>query len=673
MNAQEILNEWGKYSKYDSEQRKFILGSLSWEYHKIGKAISEILPYDPDGTISVLYAKTRFEALSKEAKFSPVSLYDALTDPSVLDISQEKKMWSIFQSEDCKAIEESVLNSLNAIVISAVADKQIGERDLNAEREVLTQSVENVVSALSKCRTELYLRGGELQPIKQFNTSIHVFQTLSECLLTIERSEDGIYICYINNHGSADGYFGFFIKNNGNIFSINERVDEAYPGQHKNSRNGRWAENKKYEFFPYQFIFSFADHDYKGYASKHIINEDDLALFHLQPEGYMPLLLAMVMINYKYSHTDPHELTQVFVDTLLPNNVVKLESTKDESLVVLEGSKLVTRHAEYAINLDSDDILDHDGKMIDHFTDKSLPWFERGDFYRNGNDFYGQNDADLFVELYGKGFELDPSNILQSSSVLALTNGDTSREGELPNFEFVGTKGRMDLIAFQQGRIQLANYIREQMWQKYQDFGGAGAVHEWFENAMRENREYLYRLCVDFEDKIVNHEIETVGSLGWWQKREVDYHYMTMCHGTNGKPNSKFTGWFGYHIPFNVNSGTRYNEKFLCPITGAATSTFFFFRPYDYRDLELLFPNTELPEIIKGWNHNGHRGMGNSILNVTDKVSEIGTLMESDEIDKRNPHTIELPLNKREYMRMNFAFTIGFSKRGFEKLKKELS
>lgn len=188
---------------------------------------------------------------------------------------------------------------------------------------------------LPKCNEDLFLRGGEIKPITNFSTHIHVFERLSECLLALEQAADGLYVCYIENYrGSLDGNFGFFIKSNGNILSINERINESFPGEHKGRRNGSWLDSKKASLFPYSFIVSATDPkeetpdgdvkvktDYKGYAYNLFIDEDRLAFLNLQPEAYMPLIVAMLMLNSRYANTTTEHMRIRYVDSLLSVNL----------------------------------------------------------------------------------------------------------------------------------------------------------------------------------------------------------------------------------------------------------------------------------------------------------------------------------------------------------------
>ena len=130
------------------------------------------------------------------------------------------------------------------------------------------------------------MKGGVISNVQNVSTKLHIFNTLAECLINIENAQDGIYFCFISASNSSDCFFAFFLKSNGNIISVNDRIDEAYIGQHGNSRNGRWTEQKVDGIFPYDYIFNYSQHDYKGYASKYEINEEKLDLYNLAVVPY---------------------------------------------------------------------------------------------------------------------------------------------------------------------------------------------------------------------------------------------------------------------------------------------------------------------------------------------------------------------------------------------------
>ena len=74
--------------------------------------------------------------------------------------------------------------------------------------------------------------------------------------------------------------------------SVNDRVEEKYIGQHKNSRNGRWQESKRFELFPYNYVIeSTKGEDYKGYALSYVVPKDPIPMKDLGADSYIHLLL----------------------------------------------------------------------------------------------------------------------------------------------------------------------------------------------------------------------------------------------------------------------------------------------------------------------------------------------------------------------------------------------
>ena len=280
MTTFEILERWAQYTKFDPGQTRFNLLTSEYTLNRCNKRIQELLSnYDPSGTLAVVYAKNICRELLQEKK---LTLFDALTE---LDKYQEtKEIWEMFSSQEVRDIEDVYLNAVDKLVQQVTGTKMLGQRDTDTERDAFFASVDAVVEELhigvGGCNEELYRRGGEFKPVGKFSTHIHVFQRLADCLISLESVADGIYLCYIAEHGSAAGYFGFYLKSNGNLLSVNERVNEAFAGEHKQSRNARWTDEKKYRLFPYSFIMQFSEHDYKGYATKHTIDEDKLSLWN---------------------------------------------------------------------------------------------------------------------------------------------------------------------------------------------------------------------------------------------------------------------------------------------------------------------------------------------------------------------------------------------------------
>ena len=152
-------------------------------------------------------------------------------------------------------------DNLNKIVDSVTEGRLIGPEKSEVSTERLLSVMTNTIDGLEKCKLDIYLKGQCSSNIR-FNTHIHVFESCDECLYALNVAKDAIYICYIRLNNSAYGYFGFFVKDGENIYSISERIDEEYPGQNERKRNHKDAESKQYGLFPYDYIFEYSGHDY---------------------------------------------------------------------------------------------------------------------------------------------------------------------------------------------------------------------------------------------------------------------------------------------------------------------------------------------------------------------------------------------------------------------------
>lgn len=643
MTTEEILSHWLKYSEYDPTQKTFNILSTNYQFHKICENMKKIMAFDPYGTLAILYAKAKYIELCKDVR---VTLADILESQE--SIAEDKEMWDIFHGEDIITVENDLLAKIDAVVSQVIPAKQLGHRDRDAERKTLYGNIETVVEEMTGLHEDLFLSGGPIGQISYFSTHIHVFDSLAQCLLALETTHDGMYLCYVNSNGTADGNFGFYIKSNGTILSVNERVNEAYPGQHKNSRNGRWQDAKKENLFPYHYIFDFMDHDYKGYPGKQVIDEDKLAFFALGASVYMPLLLSMVLLSGKYAGADISEMKLKYVDSLLPQNLA-VPTPGLQELIVPSNSALAVVNAEYQNVLTTEDIVTN---LYAEKFDKNLRHDDK------------ETDAELFARLYGEGFELDTDALLVANPALKALPADRLAATDItPDCEFVGTKERMDLIAYQQGRAQFAAYIRRRMLEEYELFGGWRAIKEWWLKAVKDNKEKILSLCVQKYIAVKNDEERNIG------QNLIDCSDNPLRF-ISYEENVPSQGCFESDYPLNMAKKApgrfgmcEYTGKWYCPITDSVASTYFFFRPNNWRELAILVGEENLPKCVMGWNRDGHWVDGNPLLSVTDHVTGIGTLLEDRELNYRK---------SSEYSRVNFRFHVGLSKRGLKKLVKEV-
>lgn len=679
MRAVDILKKWLEYAEYDPEQRTHNLLSVKYDYHRVCANISSFLGYDPTGEIAVMYAKHRFASILKDSK---VNAFDVVADPDCL--KDEMEMWRTFNSPDFVAIENTVLDRFDDLLRQVVPTQMLGNRDMEAERDALFGSIEAVVDALHKCNVDLFLRGGDIGRIHHFSTHIHVFNQLAECLLAIEKAADGIYLCYISAGGSVDGYFGFFLKSNGTILSINERINESYPGEHKNHRNNRYAENKKYQLFPYNYIFSFEGSDYKGYATQHIIDEEQLAFFKLTPKAYLPLVIAMVLLSNRYAECDLSAMEQKYVDSLLPVNLA-LPCPSTQALTVTGDSQLAAVNKAFSVPVNEQDICTG---TYNHLLcrPRSKKEADESQFYD-----YKWMEENLFIQLYADGFQLDSDALLESNRHLKrLPAAQLATTKETPNAEFVGTKERLTAIAYMDGREQLAQYIRERMFEEYMSIGGTPFIDKWWQKTIQDNKQQIFQLCVQrYQQSETRRSDAPVG------KNNIDvFMYLDQKHVPESFRICRF-------FPFNerpfTRSGSIDYSNVLCPITGQKASQYFSFSIDDWMQISEIAGMEDIPKILKGYKRCGHRGYGNSILNATDPMTELGTPFEEEEIRKNRRlwdkatwssyyfhrwHAIShepgktwddmVPEDALPWKaEMSFSFSVGFSKRGLNQLLKE--
>lgn len=652
MDNFDILEQWAKYSEYDNKQTTFDLSSWNYELHETNKKIETILKqYDSSGNLAILFAKNMFEKILKNTK---ISIFDVLSNNNIE--KETKNMYNCFNSSTVLQSESSYINFINNVADKVIKNKLIGDNYDNTTKENLFECISDVFNSVDRCNEDIFLKGKEIKSINNFSTNVHVFNTLAQCLTTLENSEDGLYLCYININNSADSYFGFYLKSNGNVISINERINEAYQGSHSNSRNNSWAENKKYNLFPYEYMISYSEHDYKGYATKHMINEEKLNFFNLGEKAYTPIIVAMLMINQKYCNKKIDGKLK-YVDSLLEVNVNKLLKNDNKNQIIeIKNSLITTNHKSLDLSFDDDAVLS--GYYSDAFTNNSN-YLENGCF---------GNENQLFVDLWGQGFK-HSNDIYESNSLLRLSNSD----GEVTS-EFVGTKKRFELQGYYKLRQELATYIRQQIYEEWVSIGKTKEIKKWYFNLIEKNKDKIEKLIIERYIKILSGDKEHKQ----WDQVSVNCRHIYDESYTSPKieiamVNETFPRDAidmkclskPYKIDNSLNEA-RYEyyydyREHLCDITGTKCTMYFVIKPQDWKAIEFLV-GENVPKIVNGWLLTGHRRIGNHILDVTDEVTSVGTPFEKYEDDS------EL-YNKESHF--NFCFSIGYSKRGFNQILKK--
>jgi len=611
--------------------------------------------------ISVLYAKDAFVNILRSHK---VSMYDAIANKEC--IQEEQEMYDIFTSPSVEAIEKTFLSNIDKLIDRMTGHKLLtGEVSGDGDETMLStliSAIDAVTEELPKCNNDLFLRGGAFQPVQTISKQICVCPTVADCLVNLSSAPDAAYLCYIRNNQALDGYFGIMLKSNGNTVFVNERVNESYIGEHMNHRNNRWAENKKLNLFPYDETIKFSGCDYKGYATQQEINDGALDLFAMAPQTYLPIVLAVVMLSSYFVTKGVGELPVKYTDRLLPVNTQRLEPETQTALAIASnGNGLVAAHSAFDFGFNTESVLDASaGARFDRHAPEN-----EGKYLPGEVGFFTCTNQEL-VDIWGKGFTVDPAAMLETQSKCITDGGNREHTIEMP--EFIGVERAMSMQAYLRARQALADYMRKAMFEEYIAFGGKSAMSDWYKNAI--SVDDMTRRAVKFlmdEEAVaaeyLAHDVEVHAFL----KEERRYSYQGRVLNEEIR-----TGKYGC-----------FTGKYKCNVTGAVCSQFVGFKPLSWKGIEYLI-GREVPKTLKGWKPS-HEFLGNHILDATDPVNAVGTPYEDKERQQNPFYRTADYWNDKEcdaYKRLKtepelrvrgivFNVAIGFSKRGLAALKKE--
>ena len=621
--------------------------------------MSNFLLEEPDGKFQVdgWHGSIRSSELEKMAEFS--SKFDDTHELTLIYLAQLCR--ALLDNTSCPVMEaltetpqlekyrkclgwirsNEVLKCRSSLVEKmAAAISAISNRKLIGETESIGKSVDDAVEAVfetfTKLKFEIYHNSGK--PIGNLATtslSVQDCNSLAECLLRLEKSPDGIYVCYISNPGTLDGWFGFFVKSNGNLFSYNERIDEAYIGQHGNMRNGRYAEEKAYDLFPYELCKVSEETDYKGYAKEIRIGEQ-LRLIGENGNDcdiLVRMFLAMSVIDRKHSGRTI-EGEPVVVNSLLPDNLALIANKESAA--------------------SSTAVVEWRGSPIVEYTAKcAAPTFEvskvlNGDYNGEFDEMPGcvfKGSRREIVDAYGEGFTIDRKKILSSDSSLRLI-GDGSVEQE-----FIGSKDRLRAQAYYEVREQLCDYILQKMKDDLNSFGGQEALGKWYRERLDEKKDAILGYCLKaFDAMKTDDEGNDYGCIYINDDEDapgLDSRFLRGSRAVEVQASSRTgMGFWGYFML----SQSKDNQR-RCWLTGCAPSYYFRFDFYNYKQVE-EFLGCSLPKFCVGWERD-HISSGNSILNMVDPIDNmIHPLM-----DRRNP--------------FRFDFAVALSKSALNKIRKE--
>lgn len=627
----EVLNKWFEFTGFTGERKgKYTIDDFTYECEKGNLRINDIMSrYDSTGRLAVLYCKKLFDKVLLNKRYTAFDLFNSKR----AEVESIREMYDLFNSDFILETEQVLINLFNTVFTQFMTTKMIGNSS-KSDSVAFLSHLESVIDALFTMNFDLFLSGGCVGELNSFSTKILVVPTLTEALLKAESSPDGIYICYINGH-NMEGYFTYILKSNGNILSVNDRVDEHYSGEHRRSRTGRWAENKQWNMFPYAEMVKFEERGYKGKDTTATVT-GEMSIYELPEEAWMPLLVGAVLIYLRFKNK-PIELPKKYVQNLQQVNLSVASS--DVKALIVQDSRLVAQ-SQLNINFDLPSVLkDVYGKDFDcdsvikrlggseKYYDKESGkgWLETGSF-SNMNQF--------LVDLWGDGFEFDPKSLL-ATTVPLITNGEDSDTA--PFQEMVGTESKMRLQAYFQVRKNLAEYMQKRINDNFIAFGGVVGVKAWFAQAVYANSKKVF--------EIIYKQAETAKDMGNWVS--MDDIVVTKAVGD-------YNGF--RELSLNDLVGDRRFSYRGCVVNGKECSIHFKISCYTWKGIETLVGGP-LPKVIDGYvRHRNHDG--NSNIDTTDLVSQVHTPMET---------WGSFSYNENEY---HFDINVSFSKSGFNKFMK---
>lgn len=660
LSIAEIFDKWAEYADYDPEQTSFKLFSVNYMLNRIAKNVEKLLEWDATSTIPLLYLR---QAMRDFYEHAQMKVFDIIQEPTAPQ--KHIDMWNLLNSEEALAVEEQFKRTLDSLESAMNPQMRLtGDVEEGASDPYdITAIVDRLMEGLPKLHESVWIRSDEpIAAQTKVTNTIHIFDSLREAIAALTDVEDCCALCYIRQPLSADGWFAVFIKSNGNLVSIDERLNEVYPGQHHNRRNGRYLEDHAFDIFPYDEIFEYGEFDYKGYAQSYRIDETKLSLASLSPTMRLTtsvlLMLAQKRFEGRVLEEEPllvdslmrvNRLPDAGLCTALATTAPRALAHHDEaqSRIVSELSTDVIKHATCVKDLDE----------LSHTHFRSDPSGTFGDFDVD------ESDRVNFVALYGDGFVCDYSHLFESNSH-ALP--DPNDKHALRNSEFVATYPHMKAIAYKELRKQLADHIRNRMFDEFEEMGGKRAIVDLFERAIADNAQKFFEMAarvwstnriVDYNGKgdmrnDISSSVE--GIPGRWYMKNATGHVSLSNAST---PNGVIVDDNGWHRstyledPYYENKATLlFTMEFL-----------------NAKEIEETL-GIELPRPIKLWRNPSfkRRYNGNHILDITDPVGDLYTPLER--YDRNGERRFELDGDHDD----PFTVKIGMSKRSLKKLAKEL-
>lgn len=644
-SAADVLDTWARLSAFDPDRHKFNLLSYDFSVHVIGKKIARAAEFFPgSASLAVLYLKNAYTDLLEEMK---LSVKDAFTR---LDELQElRAIWDMLNSPEVAAIESSAIDAAEKIANQVFGMQMLGEKDIEAETTMLRNAAETVIDYLPTCHVECYRAGGPIGQIQHYVPVIKDYARLSDCLLDIEKAADGMYLCHIGGRTILSEYFVFIIRNNGTIIGVHDREQEAYQGQSVQQRSPFRGVTRKIQqghLFPYDVVSSKACGRMTDSCSEYQFKD-------LDESSFMALILAMTVLAQKFQGMTYQPQDAVFIDRFLPSRIQLAASQKEETkALALQQSSLVAISRSFQYPFCAEEVLSgsYGAKLVEEKAKFAQFPSERSESTR------------ILLENYGHGFTLpdDLMDTLPDSGEKMATWGD-----------FVTDEAGYRVEAYRRACELLAAFIRDNMYTAYRKAGGLQTIKSWWHEACRRKQDRILGILSEY----MFGTLDTTGDILYTGliARE-DFNVLREADMIRsgsvpaGNPNApEFIHDLSTFV-YNERVSDR-SAQFFCPITGAKATVFFSFRPQSWKEIEALL-GCEVPRTVKGWVAE-RISYGNSLLNATDDVCDVGLPWEAHEINSlRWKGVQDLYYGKgKSPESYRFELSVALSKRGLKYLQ----
>lgn len=618
----EVLEKFAAFVGFDPDRTSFKMSFKSrlddYTMHNRMKRIVKLQNYDATGSVQLMYAHYMCKEFLKEQK---ISLYDYITNKE--ELAEFDAIWAVFQQPFVQDVQTSFMNNLNEIAKKLVMGKVLGEFQPLEEDRVL-DIISNTLSDIEKLQVDAYSIGPKTSNLS-ISSTILMFPTLKDALQTMTMAPNGIYVAYIGNNGDMAGWFAFFIKDGDNLVSYNERYDFSYPRQQDHMRNGRSVANSKADgIFPYDYIFEYGKHDYRGYATDVQLMEDKLAFFNLGYEVYLPMLVSMLLLKGHYLNNDLTD-NQVYS---MPLMLAYEKETPNTALITIDPN-----HALAKV---------YDALPLRKFELAKVKSGEYASEFANNKRHYkanmrSENINQNFVDIYANDITEEELNQLASNPLALIESCDIT-----------GSKERVELFAYWSQRDGLANYISAKMHQDFQQTGGLNGLKEWFSQFLNNHKDEVIKKVLMFDRTQTYIKRSSHG----YSKNESCRDNPSIVAVTKTDYN------FSEYGAFNVEAPKTRWDKRVCPITGTPLTIMFSCELNSFTAFQTLFGTLlnedEAPHILKTWEQY-KTFHGNNILDMIDPVDMVVHPVNKSQHDSRSP----------------FKFTLAFSKQGYAQYCKE--